>query len=76
MQIQVGNRHPVAYIMEAADDIAYCLADMEDAVEKGIICVDELTGCLIEEYQNIAAGFGITDDKHLELMSKKAPLCQ
>ncbi|MCF2827219.1 MULTISPECIES: dGTPase [unclassified Pseudoalteromonas] len=71
LQIQVGHRHPVTYIMEAADDIAYCLADMEDAVEKGIISVDELTGCLIEEYQNIAAGFGITDDKLLELMSKK-----
>ncbi|MDF5955396.1 hypothetical protein P4110_11150 [Pseudomonas aeruginosa] len=28
---------PVAYIMEAADDISYCLADIEDSVEKGRI---------------------------------------
>ncbi|MEI5637670.1 MULTISPECIES: dGTPase [unclassified Pseudoalteromonas] len=71
LQMPLGHRHPVAYIMEAADDIAYCLADMEDAVEKGILGVDELTALLIEEYQTIATRFGISDDKHLELMSKK-----
>lgn len=32
-----GCRHPLAYVMEAADDISYCLADLEDAVDKGII---------------------------------------
>ncbi|UYZ84494.1 dGTPase [Entomomonas sp. E2T0] len=32
-----NRRHPFAYIMEAADDISYCLADIEDAVEKGIL---------------------------------------
>ena len=31
--LRPGTRHPVAYIMEAADDIAYCLADIEDSVE-------------------------------------------
>lgn len=30
-------RHPFAYIMEAADDISYCVSDLEDAVEKGIV---------------------------------------
>mgnify|MGYP000047110744 CR=1 FL=1 len=28
------HRHPIAYIMEAADDISYCIADLEDAVDK------------------------------------------
>ncbi|MBV2130324.1 dGTPase [Arsukibacterium indicum] len=37
-----GNRHPLTYIMEAADDISYCLADLEDAVEKGLFSLPEL----------------------------------
>src|SRR5690606_20781072 len=28
LQMAEGTRHPVVYIMEAADDIAYCLADI------------------------------------------------
>jgi len=30
-------RHPLAYIVEAADDIAYLSADLEDAVRAGVI---------------------------------------
>lgn len=29
------NRHPATYLLEAADDIAYLFADLEDAVKKG-----------------------------------------
>ena len=32
-----GKRHPLTYILEAADDIAYKTADIEDAFIKGII---------------------------------------
>ena len=35
--IQTGCRYPLVYIMEAADDISYCIADLEDAVDKGIL---------------------------------------
>lgn len=31
------NRFPLTRIMEAADDISYCVADLEDAVEKRIL---------------------------------------
>lgn len=31
------QRFPLAYIMEAADDIAYCISDIEDSFEKKII---------------------------------------
>ena len=41
-----SHRHPLAFILEAADDIAYKTADIEDAVKKGFITykvlVDEL----------------------------------
>ncbi len=32
-----NNRYPLTYILEAADDIAYKTADIEDACKKGII---------------------------------------
>lgn len=42
LQMREGCRHPLTYIMEAADDIAYCFADIEDGVDKKILSVDEL----------------------------------
>lgn len=38
----VDCRHPLAFILEAADDIAYKTADIEDAVKKGLINYDIL----------------------------------
>ena len=35
-------RHPLSYIMEAADDISYCMSDMEDGIEKRVVSVDDL----------------------------------
>lgn len=31
------QRFPLAYIMEAADDIAYCISDLEDSIEKELL---------------------------------------
>lgn len=50
LKIEPYCRHPASYIMEAADDISYCLADIEDAVEKGIISVDMLCQQLKNHY--------------------------
>lgn len=33
----IHHRYPFTYIMEAADDIAYCMSDIADGIEKGII---------------------------------------
>ena len=38
----LGKRHPLAFILEAADDIAYKTADIEDAVKKGCISYERL----------------------------------
>ncbi|SFD72986.1 dGTPase [Pseudoalteromonas denitrificans] len=71
LQIQPANRHPVAYIMEAADDIAYCLADMEDAVEKGFIRVETLKTLLIDEYKNISGKYKINNETQINFMRSK-----
>ena len=51
-----GKRHPLTYILEAADDIAYRTADIEDAFKKGCInwqiLHDELKGYLRHAYSN------------------------
>jgi len=44
-------RFPITYIMEAADDISYLSADLEDAVEKGILTLDELYHLIKKECQ-------------------------
>lgn len=42
LDLQPNCRFPLTYIMEAADDISYCVADLEDAVEKKIFTVEQL----------------------------------
>lgn len=37
-----GARHPLTFLLEAADDIAYKTADIEDAVKKGCISYERL----------------------------------
>ena len=37
-----GKRHPLAFLLEAADDIAYITADIEDAYKKGCINYEQL----------------------------------
>jgi len=47
---QEYHRYPLTYIMEAADDISYCIADLEDAVEKRIFTIDQLYQYLLDEW--------------------------
>jgi dGTPase len=45
----IWARHPLSYLMEAADDICYAILDLEDAVEIGILDV--------KEFETLFAGF-------------------
>ncbi|MFC6379186.1 dGTPase [Tatumella terrea] len=47
------HRFPLTYIMEAADDISYCIADLDDAVEKAIFSVDNLYRYLQEAWGEV-----------------------
>jgi dGTPase len=49
LEIENGNRFPLTYIMEAADDISYLTADIEDAVDKGILKFDDVYTLIKEE---------------------------
>lgn len=46
-------RHPLVYLMEAADDIAYTTADLEDALKKGLFTLDDFMKYVKSEIQKI-----------------------
>ncbi len=43
---QLHPRHPLSYLMEAADDICYAIIDVEDAMEMNILSVDDIINLL------------------------------
>ncbi|MEV9593362.1 dGTPase [Aliarcobacter butzleri] len=49
LKIEAGHRFPITYIMEAADDISYLTADLEDSVKKGILSLDEVYNIIKKE---------------------------
>lgn len=51
LNIKSGHRFPITYIMEAADDISYLTADLEDSVEKGILSLEEICNIIKNECQ-------------------------
>ena len=63
----VFARHPLVYLMEAADDICYQIMDIEDAHRLKILSTDEATSFLLyffeEERQGkLSRGMGHLDD--------------
>ena len=69
LEIDHECRHPISYIMEAADDISYCLADIEDAVEKGLINLTQLSQLLIDTFEQQLKGFDL-DSENLADMQR------
>lgn len=51
--MEPGHRHPLTYVMEAADDISYCLADLEDAVDKGLLSYPQLAEELKDTFRSL-----------------------
>ncbi len=49
LEINQGCRFPLTYIMEAADDISYLTADLEDSVEKGILSLENVYNLIKSE---------------------------
>lgn len=70
------HRYTPAYIMEAADDISYCMADLEDAVEKEILSIEQLTDALKQEFTKLTVKFGIdaksADSQKMQAICDKA----
>lgn len=53
LDLEQNARHPLSYVMEAADDIAYCLSDIEDGIEKNLLTEDTLFFSLEQAWQDL-----------------------
>ncbi|MBF2545155.1 deoxyguanosinetriphosphate triphosphohydrolase [Listeria seeligeri] len=53
----LDNRHPLTYLLEVADDIAYLNADLEDGVKKGIVNIKQILKGFeeVEEHNKVTA---------------------
>ncbi|NYU07779.1 hypothetical protein A8O28_21170 [Enterobacteriaceae bacterium CCUG 67584] len=47
--ISHNKRHPLSFLMEASDDISYCISDIEDGIEKEIISTKEFSNFVVNE---------------------------
>ena len=75
--LQVGMRHPATFLLEAADDIAYLCADIEDAVKKGIIHWDEeynkVKNALSQKSKDYENMFKELDEQNSKNKAKEIP---
>ena len=72
-----GRRSPLAYLLEAADDIAYKTADIEDAFKKGFIAYRDLhaeLASLEEEYgsDSVVPALSILEHQYLRGIEEQA----
>ncbi|KAF7786959.1 dGTPase [Pseudoalteromonas rubra] len=72
LDIAPGCRSPFSYIMEAADDISYGMADLEDAVEKNILSYQQLKTALQDTYQALSASLPASEQTLMADIIKKA----
>lgn len=49
--LRAGQRHPLTWVMEASDDIAYSVMDIEDAIKKGLISAEDVLAYLRGEFR-------------------------
>ncbi|WP_083300707.1 dGTPase [Jeongeupia sp. USM3] len=50
IQINAPVRFPLTSIMEAADDIAYCISDLEDSIEKELVSLNHAATWIGDEW--------------------------
>ena len=68
LEILPGHRFPLTYIMEAADDISYLSADIEDAVDKGILTLDKIYELIKLESFSVNQKYGTNETMLLDLV--------
>jgi dGTPase len=70
--LKIGRRHPISYLMEACDDIAYVVLDAEDSVKKGLASFSDLINFIKNHAQDDVLTLRVIDEalnKHHEYQS-------
>ncbi|MGL4579280.1 MAG: dGTPase [Shewanella xiamenensis] len=60
-----NTRHPLGFLMEASDDISYCISDIEDGIEKGIINFEHFVENVGKDIEIVSENF-----KHPDICQK------
>lgn len=68
------QRHPLAFLVEAADDICYTIMDFEDAFRLGHLTIQEICDHLeaIGKYSIITNSKGLPDDEKVAVLRAKS----
>ncbi|WP_082673016.1 deoxyguanosinetriphosphate triphosphohydrolase [Paenibacillus senegalimassiliensis] len=75
-EVGIGEqRHPATYLLEAADDIAYLSADIEDGVKKGSVPWDEIYADTIKEFfkKNYPKQYENLETNKIKALKNKVP---
>lgn len=72
-------RHPLAYLVEAADDICYAIIDLEDAVELKILSYDKVENFLLKSFpakkrNEIKSNLGPKSNHRVNLARLRGPI--
>lgn len=61
-----NSRHPLGFLMEASDDISYCISDIEDGLEKKVITFEHFKEFTINGLKHLAIDYprhaGVCED--------------
>lgn len=69
-----GKRHPLVFLLEAADDIAYLTADIEDAHKKGMVSLSRFLQLLNENKNDDFISYVLTEYEKYEDQWVKTPI--
>ena len=61
-EFKPNKRFPLSYIMEAADDISYCMSDIDDGLKKGIISHKEFVKEIRAEWKKVRDNLSELDE--------------
>jgi dGTPase len=53
VQMPKHRRHPLVYLVEAADDIAFCISDIEDSIEKDLVHPYQFISDIEKEWEQL-----------------------
>jgi len=56
-----GQRHPLTWLMEASDDTAYSILDVEDAIKKELFSPEDLRAFVHSKFRNSPDGEGLAN---------------
>ncbi len=71
-------RHPLAYVVEAADDICYAIVDLEDGIEMGSFTFEEYQELLVRfldlkpHFRDEYDGLALTESQKISYLRSKA----